>query len=348
MLTNAELELRLETAHLRYVTTNEPGYTRRRKGRGFAYYNQREELIQDPKIIERIHALVIPPAWQQVWISRSANAHIQAFGRDEKGRKQYIYHTRWQEISNESKFSSLVDFAAALPKLRKIVHADLGKRELTQRKLLALVVALLEQTLIRVGNDEYVRSNDTYGLTTLMDEHVHVKGTNIKFEFVGKSGKAHAITLRDRRLASLVKTCQDIPGHDLFQYYDDTGAPHPIGSGDVNAYLLEATGHPFTAKVFRTWGGSVLMVDALCNMPPAETQKEREKQVRQGIRQVADTLQNTIAVCRKYYVHPAIIEAHHQDTLQQHYHTKSASNNPYALTPAERALVSLLKSVQNA
>jgi DNA topoisomerase-1 len=210
--------------------------------------------------------------------------------------------------------------------------------------VLALIVTLLEQTLIRIGNYEYARTNDTYGLTTLNDEHVSVNGSKISFDFVGKSGVSHKVTIKDKRLAALVRACQDLPGHDLFQYVDDNGISHAIGSADVNAYLMEITGSAFTAKVFRTWGGSSLMTDILCAMPPVATKKEREKQVREGIKQVAAALQNTIAVCRKYYVHPTVVEAHLTDELQKFYNEKPTSDDPFALTACERTLLRLLKS----
>lgn len=344
MLTTEEIDSRLETAHLRYVDTSRPGYTRKKRGKGFTYFDQHGKPITDQKTKARIESLVIPPAWKDVWISPSANGHIQAVGRDDRGRKQYIYHPRWQETANESKFSSLIAFGEALPELRKTLHEHLRDRGLTRRKVLALVVTLLEQTLIRIGNYEYARTNDTYGLTTLTDDHVSVNGAKITFDFVGKSGVTHKVTIKDKRLAALVKACQDLPGYDLFQYIDENGVTHSIGSADVNAYLMELTGSAFTAKVFRTWGGSSLMTDILCNMPPVTTKKEREKQVREGIKQVAAGLQNTIPVCKKYYVHPAVVEAHLSDELTSFYRQKSASKNPFSLTTCENALLQLLKS----
>ena len=304
-----------KAAHLRYVNDDEPGISRKRSGKGWSYYDASGKLIRDAGVRDRIASLVIPPAWADVWICADENGHIQATGRDDRGRKQYRYHPRWQEVRDESKFERMMQFGEALPRIRERVEQDLRRKGLPREKVLAAVVALLGSTFIRIGNSEYARNNDSYGLTTMMDEHVDVSGAKIHFEFRGKSGKEHAVDLRDRRLARVVKACQDVPGQALFQYTDADGSAHAITSSDVNAYLREISGEPFTAKDFRTWGGTTLAVAALGVLEPFETQVQLKQTLTQMYREVAGTLGNTVAVCRKYYVHPAVVAAYEQGRL---------------------------------
>lgn len=302
-------------ARLRYVNDDEPGIRRRRAGKGWAYYAADGSLIRDREVRERIAGLVIPPAWTEVWICADEDGHIQATGRDDRGRKQYRYHPRWQEVRDQTKFERMALFGDALPHIRERVEQDLRRKGLPREKVLAAVVALLGSTFIRVGNAEYARNNDSYGLTTLQDDHVEIEGSKLHFEFRGKSGKEHAVDLRDRRLARIVKACQDVPGQALFQYTDPDGNAHAITSSDVNAYLREISGEPFTAKDFRTWGGTTLAVAALGVLEPFETEAQLKKTLAAMYREVASALGNTVAVCRKYYVHPAVVAAYTEGEL---------------------------------
>ncbi len=326
-----------QAAHLRYVNNDEPGITRKRAGRGFTYIDPQGERIRDKDTLERIKAIVIPPAWTNVWICAAANGHIQATGRDDKGRKQYRYHERWRDARDQTKFDRMIAFGEALPTIRECVQADLRKHGLPREKILAAVVQLLGTTFIRVGNEEYARTNDSFGLTTLHDEHVGISGATIHFEFRGKSGKDHAIDLRDRRLATIVKRSQDIPGQHLFQYKDENGDYHAVTSSDVNDYIREISGKDFTAKDFRTWGGTTLALLELADFDPCEDEKQTQKNVRAMIKAVSKQLGNTAAVCRKYYVHPAVIDCYLSGDLPNFLSDKSEH-------PAEEAVMALLKS----
>jgi DNA topoisomerase-1 len=308
-----------KAAGLLYVSDQQPGYRRRRRGRGFTYYDWTGKVVDDAKLRDRFSRLVIPPAWQEVWICRSENGHIQAVGRDEAGRKQYIYHPAWAAVREQVKYSKLLAFGEALPDLRQKVAADLRQRKLTQTKVTALVIALMEQTLIRIGNDEYARNNDSYGLTTLQDDHVSFDNNSVTFEFRGKSGKEHEIALADKRLANLVKACQELPGQRLFQYYDEQGNLMALTSTDVNAYLREATGFDFTAKDFRTWGGTILAARLLNECGPASSESDVKKQSIAVVKQVAQALGNTPTVCRQHYIHPAVFAAYEQNQLPDFY-----------------------------
>jgi DNA topoisomerase-1 len=298
-----------KSAGLRYVTDDAPGIRRRRCGKGFCYVDAKGRTIKDPRELERIKKLAIPPAWTDVWICPVPNGHLQATGRDAKGRKQYRYHPEWRSVRDETKFGRMVAFGEALPKIRERVEADLSLAGLSREKVLAAVVKLLETTLIRVGNKEYARQNDSYGLTTLRDGHVDIEGSKLRFEFRGKSGKEHSVELKDRRLARIVRQCRDLPGQTLFQYLDDGGERQKVTSEDVNAYLRETTGEDFTAKDFRTWGGTVLALSALLEVGCAENEKEANKAVVDAVKRVASELGNRPAICRKFYVHPAVIDA---------------------------------------
>lgn len=304
-----------DAANLVYVGADFPGYSRVRRGRGFAYRDARGAFVRDPQLLTRVQGLVIPPAWTEVWICADASGHIQATGRDEKGRKQYIYHPDWALARDQAKYNRLLPFAEALPALREQVDTDLRKRTLTWDKVAAIAVDLLDKTRLRVGNPEYQRQNESYGLTTLQDDHVEIAGDTITFAFKGKSGKDHTIKLRDRRLARLVRQCQELPGQELFQYLGEDGAWHTLRSNDVNLYLREVTGLDFSAKDFRTWGGTVATTLALYEGGPAATKTERKQKVTQAVKAAAKTLGNTVSVCRKYYIHPAVLTAYTEGDL---------------------------------
>lgn len=297
-----------EEAGLRYVSDDRPGYTRKPKDDDFEYFDTEGKPIRDEQRLSRIKRLVIPPAWTDVWICPAANCHIQATGRDARRRKQYRYHDRWREIRDENKYDRVVGFAKTLPKIRKRVAEDIKLTGLQRNKILATVVQLLERTFIRIGNEEYARDNKSFGLTTMKDRHVDVKGSKLRFRFRGKSGRDHEIDVTDQRIAKIVRKLQDLPGQDLFQYVDDEGAVRDITSQDVNDYLREITGENYTAKDFRTWAGTVLTAMALKAQEKFETNKQAKGNVTTAIKAVSTILGNTPAVCRKCYVHPAIVE----------------------------------------
>ena len=295
---------------LTYVNDSEPGITRKpARSTGFNYTGPDGKPIKDEETLDRIRKLAIPPAYTDVWISADPDGHIQATGRDAKGRKQYRYHPQWTALQAETKFARMAAFGRALPKIRKRIEADLKKRGLPREKVLATVVDLLELTRIRVGNDEYAKQNKSFGLTTLRNKHAKVKGETLKFEFQGKSGVKHATSLRDRRLARIVKQCQDLPGQRLFQWVDADGARHAVTSGDVNAYLKEVTGEDYTAKDFRTWAGTVAAAKALALQPAPTSATDAKRLIATCVKATAGLLGNTPAVCRSAYIHPGVIEA---------------------------------------
>jgi DNA topoisomerase-1 len=336
-------------ARLRYVSDQTPGIQRRRAGSGFTYIDPDGKPIRDADTLARIGALAIPPAWSDVWICPHSNGHIQAVGRDARGRKQYRYHARWREVRDQAKYDHVIRFAKALPAIRKRVDADLSKPGLPREKVLAAVVKIMEKTLIRVGNEEYARSNESYGLTTLQDRHARINGSKVKFEFRGKSGIEHEIDLSDPRLARIVEKCQDLPGEELFQYLDEDGQTRDIGSADVNDYLREISGgEDFTAKDFRTWAGTVLAARALQLVEAVDSNAKRKKNVVRAVEAVAQRLGNTKAVCRKCYIHPAIINAYMDGTLVKHLEARAATelerrSKNRALPPEETAVLKLLQ-----
>ena len=297
-------------AGLYYVDDNRVGYRRKANGNGFEYLDTEAKRIRGRQRLLRIKRLAIPPAWTDVWICPSPNGHIQATGRDARGRKQYRYHDRWREVRDENKFGRLAEFAKTLPKIRRRVARDITLADLPREKVLATVVRLLEQTFIRIGNEEYARENKSFGLTTIKNRHVTVKGPHLRFRFRGKSGRQHEVDMTDRRIAKIVSKCQDLPGQDLFQYVTDEGEVRNITSQDVNDYLREITNENFTAKDFRTWAGTVLAAIALNAQAGFETKKQAKANVKTAVCAVAELLGNTPAICRKCYVHPAIIEAY--------------------------------------
>jgi DNA topoisomerase I len=308
--------LSARSAGLRYVCDDERGIRREMGPLGFTYIAPAGRVIRKPAELKRIHALAIPPAWTDVWICPDPRGHLQATGRDARGRKQYRYHTEWRNTRDETKFDRMQAFAVALPGIRARTQADLRRPGLPRQKVLATVVQLLEKSLIRVGNDEYAKTNNSFGLTTLRDKHVDVKGATLRFEFRGKSGKHHTVDVNDRRLARIVKQCRDLPGQELFQYIDDEGVRQDVTSSDVNDYLKEITGEDFTAKDFRTWSGTVLACAALQELEHPPSMAKAKKNVLRAIEAVAGLLGNTRSVCRKSYIHPAILDAYMDGSMK--------------------------------
>lgn len=304
-----------EAAGLRYVRDSEPGIRRLKAGEGFHYIAPDGSAVTDKRTLNRIRTLAIPPAWTDVWICARPDGHIQAIGRDAKGRKQYRYHTAYRHQRDETKYGRMLSFGKALELIRARVDEDLKLPGLPRNKVLATVVKLLETTCMRVGNDEYKQQNDSYGLTTLRDRHVEIEGTKVRFRFRGKSGQQQDVEFKDLRLAKIIRNCRDIPGYELFQYYDEAGNIVDVTSSDVNQYIREVTGEDFTAKDFRTWGGTGWAALVLEQLGRCDTQTETKKNVIEAIKQVAGRLGNRPATCRKYYVHPAILDAYSDGSL---------------------------------
>ena len=333
-------------AGLRYVSDAQPGILRKRQGKGFRYIGVDGKPLRDPETLARIKSLVIPPAWKQVWICTNPKGHLQATGRDAKGRKQSKYHPHWREVRDETKYERMLLFGAALPAIREQVEHNLALPGVPRRKVLATIVRLMETTYIRVGNAEYARENHSYGLTTMRGRHVQVDGSKITFKFQGKSGVRHTVDLQDRRLAQIIRRCQDLPGYELFQYVGDDGETHSVDSTDVNDYLREISGHDFTAKDFRTWAGTVLACVALQECDAFESESQAKKNVVRAIRSVAEQLGNTPSVCRKCYVHPAVLETYMSGTmvsfLKKNIQRRRARAG-HALRHEERVLIRLLK-----
>jgi len=307
-----------------YLKESCPGINRKKIGKYFNYYNAEGEIIKDTDVLIRIKSLIIPPAWKNVWISPYNNSHLQATGYDARGRKQYRYHCDWNTKRSETKFSRLITFARTLPGLMAEIENNLKQKELTKEKVTALVVKIMSVSFIRIGNHGYEKENGSYGLTTLKDKHVNIHGDSIKFAFKGKKGVWQDIELHDKRLARMVKSCRDIPGHELFQYYDDEGQRHVIDSGDVNSFLHQICGTDFSAKDFRTWAGSLHAFKALTRLPIPETETEFKHKTLEVIKDVSKLLGNTPAVCRKYYVHPIILESYGKGELFEFYKTHNA------------------------
>ena len=333
-------------AGLRYVSDQSPGISRRRKGANFLYYNQEGKILRDPAELKRIRSLVIPPAWEKVWICPRSNGHLQATGLDVKGRKQYKYHSTWREVRDEAKFERLLAFAEVLPKIRAKVDEHLRRSDLSREKVLATVVRLLEISLIRVGNEEYAKENKSFGLTTMRNRHAEIEGSTVQFRFRGKSGKQHTVEVSDRRVARIVRKCQDLPGQHLFEYENPNGEIASIGSEDVNDYLQNIAGQPFTAKDFRTWAGTVLAAVALGKMKEVDVETVRKKNVITAIEAVAGLLGNTAAICRKCYIHPAIPTIYLNGTLARNLRLKADSeiaHHLHELKPEEAAAITLLR-----
>jgi DNA topoisomerase I len=329
------------SAGLRYVTDRQPGISRHKSGTGFRYVSAHGTTIRDARELQRIRSLAIPPAWRDVWICANPLGHLQATGRDARGRKQHRYHPHWRRVRDEAKYHRILDFAAALPGLRKRVAEDVAAPGLSRRKVIAAVVQLLEKTAIRVGNEEYARANRSFGLTTMRNNHAHIRGATVRFRFRGKSGKFHDIAFSDARLARIVRRCQELPGRELFQYLDEDGEIQDIGSADVNDYLREVTRLDFTAKDFRTWTGTVLAAEALRDLKEFRSATQAKRNVLAAIDAVAGILGNTRSVCRKCYVHPAILEAYMDRTLIQALNQRSRSADTFSRT--ESAVLALLQ-----
>ncbi|MDB5508706.1 MAG: topoisomerase [Hyphomicrobiales bacterium] len=335
-----------EAAGLRYVSDDEPGITRKRSGRGFAFYDPAGKLIRKPEVLKRVRSLAVPPAYTDVWICKDASGHIQATGRDEKGRKQYRYHAKWSEARDSAKYEHMLEFAEVLPTIRARIEDDMRPRNLTREKVLATVVHLLETTLIRVGNEDYARTNKSYGLTTLRNRHVEVDGGELRFEFKGKSGKNWKLKVRDRRIARVVKQCQDLPGQNLFQYLDEDGERQAVTSADVNEYLREISGAQITAKDFRTWAGTVLAAIALSEFEAVDSAALAKKNVKAAIERVAARLGNTPTICRKCYVHPEVVQSyldgHLLSAVKDEVDAELRDDLAF-LEPEEAALLALLR-----
>jgi len=336
-----------ENAGLVYVSDEEPGIRRKKVGKGFTYIRPGGAKVQDDATLKRIKSLVIPPAYTDVWICTKPNGHIQATGRDAKGRKQYRYHPAFREIRESTKFEHMFAFAKALPALRETIDAHMKLRGLPREKVLATVVHLLETTLIRVGNSDYAKQNKSYGLTTLRDPHVEVDGAELRFQFKGKSGKSWRLAIKDRRVAKIVKACQDLPGQELFQYLDSDGQRQTVTSADVNAYLKEITGSDITAKDFRTWAGTVLAAMALSEFEHFDTQAKAKKNVRAAIEQVSSRLGNTPTICRKCYVHPEVLSIYLEGALLVEIRDEveaELKEHLAGLRPEEAAVLTLLET----
>lgn len=335
-----------ETAGLRYVTDARPGIRRRKSGKGFTYTRADGSKLTERDVLRRIKALAIPPAWNDVWICPFADGHVQATGRDAKGRKQYRYHPRFREVRESTKYEHVVAFAEALPVIRAKVREHMALRGLPREKVLATVVHLLETTLIRVGNDDYARQNNSYGLTTLKTRHVAVNGSEVRFRFTGKSGKQWSLRVRDRRIAKIIRECQELPGQELLQYLDQDGKPQDVTSSDVNAYLQEITGNDITAKDFRTWAGTVLAAMALNELKSFDSAAQAKRNLRTAIENVAARLGNTPTICRKCYVHPDVLSSYMDGQLVLE--IKQAVENELRdtlseLQPEEAAVLAMLR-----
>ena len=327
-----------EEAGLRYVSGAGPCIQRVRCGRAFRYIGPDGKPLREPRHLERIRSLAIPPAWRNVWICPSSRGHLQAVGWDDKGRKQYRYHPLYRATRDQAKFSRMIAFGTVLALIRKRVRQDLQLKGLPKEKVLATVVRLLETSLIRVGNEEYVEENGSFGLTTLKNRHVRIEGATLLFRFRGKSGLEHTIELTDRRLARIVKQCQELPGYELFQYVTETGERRAVDAADVNAYLRETTGQDFTAKDFRTWFGTVLAVREFCSAGPCRSRTTAKRTIVSALKRVAQRLGNRAATCRKYYVHPAVIGAYSDGALFRTMEAGERENSAYSglgLSPEE-------------
>ena len=324
---------------LTYVSDSVAGFRRIGTKKVFRYLDTRGRVIRNEATLRRIQRLAIPPAWTDVWICPTAEGHLQAVGRDARGRKQYRYHPQWRETRDETKYHRMASFGQALPKLRRRVARDLKEKRLTRNKVLATIVCLLEKTFIRVGNKEYTKQNDSYGLTTLRNRHVTVRGSQVQFFFRGKSGVKHTIDIENPSLAKIVRRLRDLPGYELFQYYDDNGELRTVGSADVNQYVRETTGADFTAKDFRTWAGTILAAQALEGCEAIPTAKQTEKNVKAAIADVANRLGNTTAVCRKSYIHPVVLDAYRAGAFR----IKRSAATGRGLNAHEKAVLALLR-----
>ena len=331
---------------LRYVTDAAPGIRRRRAGRGFTYVDVNGTRVDDPEALARIRTLAIPPAWTDVWICSMSNGHLQATGRDARGRKQYRYHDRWRQVRDEAKFEQLAEFGRALTPIRRGVQRDLLLDGLPREKVLATVVQLMDTEYARIGNLSYAKENESFGLTTLRDKHVDITRARVRFEFTGKSGKAQTFDVEDPRLIRIVKRCRDLPGYDLFQYVEDDGTRRTIGSGEVNDYLREVSDGEFTAKFFRTWAGTLVATKTLADMQPPKNERSGKRNVVRAVEAVAARLGNTAAIARKSYIDPLVIDSYLEGRLTQEWERplpKRAPQHAAKLRSDEQRLLRLLK-----
>lgn len=336
----------LETVHLRYVTDTRPGLTRKKQRHTFIYFDRHGKRISDENDLERIRKLAIPPAWKKVWISPYKNGHMQATGIDKRGRKQYRYHQFWNELRQQEKFNHILEFASSLPRIRNQCEHDLNKKGLPKEKVMATVVWLLENTLIRVGNEEYKEENHSYGLTTLNNKHAHILRSEITFSFVGKSGVKHNVQINQRKIANIIRKCQELPGQELFEYRDPHGEINTVSSSDINEYLKSITQHDITAKDFRTWGGTITAASFLDEVGVSDKVTLSKKNIAQTVKRVAEHLRNRPATCKKYYIHPTIFEAYTNGYVISNIHEKLKKHNfkdIRGLTTTENNVVCLLQ-----
>lgn len=339
-----QIKSQLKDEGLRYLSDQHPGYFRHKVGKKFIYYDLKGAQLKNPQELRRIKGLTIPPAWNQVWVSPFDNSHLQATGVDDRSRKQYIYHPAWTKISQQNKFSKLIDFGLSLPKIRGKVRHDLVLPTLDKRKILATILWLLEKTFIRVGNDEYSKENHSFGLTTLRNKHANVDGSVVTFRFIGKSGVAHLIKVNNPTIAKTIKRCIELPGYELFQYIDEDGNKHTVDSEDVNLFLKEVTREDFSAKDFRTWGGTDICAVHFYEVGFPEDKKIIPKNINEAVKKVSSHLNNTVKVCKSYYIHPTVIETYQSNILVPHFKSfeKSKSQKP-GLSWDEYALINLLQ-----
>lgn len=345
MALDSSLAKDLKKADLRYVDDSTEGIIRKRSGNSFQYFDTDKKLIKSEVVLQRIKKLTIPPAWVNVWICSSPSGYLQAVGFDDKKRKQYLYHLEWKKLSQENKFDKMIFFGEALPVIRKKISRDMTLEELKRDKIVATVIWLLEHTLVRIGNDEYVKKNNSFGLTTLRNRHVSVKGKKIKFEFRGKSGVQQSVSISHPRIAKIIKECIELPGYEIFKYLDEAGERHIVDSADVNNYLHLLTGEDITAKDFRTWGGTILCATSLHNLGHFKTPVDGKKNIRLAVKKVAQHLRNTVAVSRNYYIHPIIFETYQKNTLIPHFEQsfKKYCRKKTAIAREEYATLTLLK-----
>ena len=333
----------VKAAGLRYTNDQVAGIRRIGSGKTFRYISPNGRVIRDAETLQRIRSLAIPPAWTEVWISPIPEGYLQAVGRDARGRKQYRYHARWREVRDSTKYNRMIAFGKALPKIRSRVERDLSRESLTRDKVLGTIVRLLEVTHIRVGNEEYKKQNNSFGLTTMRNRHVRIRGSKVSFYFRGKSGVKHAISVDDKHLARIVRRLRDLPGYELFQYIDEDGARHSIGSSDVNDYLREITKDDFGTKDFRTWNGTILAAVALSRARPFTSKKQTQRYLIKALESVARQLGNTVPVCRKCYVHPAVIDCYMQKSLVE---KLRVGRRLTYLKPEESAVLRLLQEME--
>jgi DNA topoisomerase-1 len=342
MISEEDLASELKKAHLIFISDKRPGIMRQKIGRGFLYYDSNGKKVVKAGTLSRINRLVIPPAWENVWICHRPNGYLQATGYDDRGRKQYLYHQAWTEACQQNKFEKLEFFAKVLPKIRRQVKKDMALRGLPQKKVIATVVWLLEHTLIRIGNDEYAKENNSFGLTTLRNKHVEVHGDRVNFQFMGKSGVEHDVDIKDPNVAKIIKECIELPGYEIFKYVDEKGQKHVIDSADVNNYLKEIAGEEITAKDFRTWGATLLSAQVLAKLGCEGKKKDLEKNIKLAVKEVATHLRNTTAVCRNYYIHPVVLESYKRKILTEVLEKKR--KKLAGLTQEEYSVLALLRS----